>query len=130
MTDAAAGGDRVELRGLRCFGHHGVLDAERRDGQRFVVDVTLHADLSAPAASDRLADTVDYAALAARLHAAVAATRFDLIEALADHLCTLVLADPRVAAAEVRVAKPDAPVAVELDEVAVVRRRARGGTAP
>ena len=120
-----AGADRIELRGLRCFGYHGVLDHERRDGQRFLVDATCHVDLSAAADSDDLADTVDYGELAARLHAAVTATRFDLIEALADHLCALALADRRVVEVEVRVAKPDAPVDVDLDEVAVVRRRAR-----
>lgn len=113
---------RIELRGLRCFGYHGVADHEQRDGQTFVVDVTVHADLSAAAASDDVADTIDYGELAVRVSEAVAATRFDLLEALADHLCELVLADARVAAVEVRVAKPDAPVPVALDEVAVTRR--------
>lgn len=122
-----ADADRIELRGLRCFGYHGVADHEQRDGQTFVVDVTVHADLSAPAASDDVADTIDYGELAVRLSEAVAATRFDLLEALADHLCELVLADARVAAVEVRVAKPDAPVAVVLDEVAVTRRRTDRG---
>lgn len=119
--------DRIELRGLRCFGHHGAFERERRDGQPFVVDVTVHADLTAPAASDDLADTLDYADVAARVAGAVAATRFTLLEALADHLCALVLEDARAAEVEVRVAKPAAPMPVELDEVAVVRRRVRGG---
>jgi dihydroneopterin aldolase len=122
--------DRIELRGLRCFGRHGVGEAERREGQAFVVDVTVRADLDAPAESDDLADTIDYGALAVRVAEAVRSTRFDLLEALADHLCRLVLDDPRASEVEVRVAKPDAPVTVELDEVAVVRRRARGGPAP
>lgn len=120
------GGDRIELRGLRCFGRHGVGEAERREGQAFVVDVTVRADLDAAAASDDLADAIDYGALAARVAEEVGATRFDLLEALADHLCRLVLEDPRAAEVEVRVAKPDAPVAAELEEVAVARRRRRG----
>ena len=117
--------DRIELRGLRVRGRHGVLAAERRDRQPFVVDVTLERDLSTPARSDDLGDTVDYGAMAERLAAAVAATRFDLLEALAGHLADLALAEPTVAAVEVRVAKPQAPVAVQLDEVAVVLRRER-----
>lgn len=118
--------DRIELRGLRCAGHHGADEAERGQRQSFVVDVTVWADLAQPAASDDLADTVDYAGVAARVTEAVAATSFALLEALADHLCALVLADARVAEVEVRVAKPAAPMPVELDEVAVVRRRVRG----
>lgn len=107
------------------FGRHGVLERERSDGQTFVVDVTLELDLSRAAMSDVLRDTVDYGALAQRLAEAVGRTRFDLIEALAGHIADLALDDPRVRVVEVRVAKPQAPVTVQLDEVAVVVRRVR-----
>ncbi len=56
--------DRIELRGLTVRGNHGVFDHERRDGQDFVVDVTVWIDLAAAAASDDLADTLDYGTLA------------------------------------------------------------------
>ena len=58
--------DRIELRGLTVRGNHGVFDHERRDGQDFVVDITVWIDLQAAAASDDLADTLDYGALAQR----------------------------------------------------------------
>ncbi len=115
--------DRIELRGIRAFGRHGVLAHERRDGQPFVVDVTLERELATPARSDALEDTVDYGAFAQQVAEVVARTRFDLIEALAGHLAELALADPSVDAATVRVAKPHAPVSVEFDEVAVVLHR-------
>lgn len=118
--------DRIEIRGLRAHGYHGVLPSEQRDGQIFVVDCTLEVDLQPAGDSDDLAATVDYAALAQRLADAVSSARFDLIEALAAHLAHLALQDTRVRAATVRVAKPHAPVAVELAEVAVVVRRERG----
>lgn len=117
--------DRIEIKGLRVFGRHGVAERERSEGQTFVIDMTLELDLSRAAVSDALADTVDYGALARRLAEAVGRTRFDLIEALAAHLADLALDDLRVQAAEVRVAKPQAPVTVALDEVAVVVRRVR-----
>jgi dihydroneopterin aldolase len=117
--------DRVEIRGLRVFGRHGLLEQERREGQPFVVDVTLELDLSGAATSDALVDTVDYRTLAQRLAEGVGRTRFDLIEGLAGHLADLALADEKVQAVEVRVAKPQAPVTVQLDEVAVMLRRAR-----
>ena len=46
---AAASGamaDRIELRGLTVRGHHGVFEHERRDGQDFVVDITVWIDLA------------------------------------------------------------------------------------
>ena len=67
--------DRIALRGLTVRGFHGVLPAERRDGQDFVVDVTLWLDTRPAAASDDLADTVDYGTLAERLAPVVEGSR-------------------------------------------------------
>lgn len=117
--------DRIEIRGLRAHGHHGVMPQERADGQPFVIDVVLEADLGAAARSDDLADTVDYGRLGRRLADEVAATRFDLIERLAAHLLDVVLEDGRVSAAEIRVAKPHAPMDVDFTDVAVRMRRER-----
>ncbi len=122
----ASGADRIALRGLRVRGRHGVLSAERRDGQDFVVDVTLEVDTAPAAASDDLADTVDYAALAERLAAVVAGEPVDLLETLAGRLVEVALSDPQVLAAEVTVHKPQAPVRVPVADVAVTVRRARG----
>ena len=119
--------DRIEIRGLTARGRHGVFEHERRTGQVFVVDLTLERDLSGPATTDELGDTVDYATLAQQVAEAVEQTRFDLIEALAGHLADLALADPSVEAVTVRVAKPQAPLSVAVDEVAVVLRRERSG---
>ena len=116
-------GDRIEIRGLRVHAHHGVSAEEQRAGQTFVVDVAVERELSLPSRSDDLADTLDYGALAERIAGAVAATRFDLLEALAAHIADLVLAEAEVTAVQVRVAKPQAPIPLELDEVAVVVHR-------
>jgi dihydroneopterin aldolase len=118
-------GDRIELRGLRAFGRHGVLPHEQELGQAFLVDVALEADLSAAARSDALADTVDYGKLGGAVVEAVAGTRFDLLEALAGHLADLVLAEDRVTAVTVTVHKPMAPMGVLFDDVAVTVHRAR-----
>jgi dihydroneopterin aldolase len=118
-------GDRIELVGLRAKGRHGVFEHERVHGQDFVVDVVLQVDTRAAAASDDLADTVDYGAVAQRVHEIVAGEPVDLIETLADRIAAACLADDRVAAAEVAVHKPQAPVPVPFDDVVVriVRRR-------
>ena len=78
--------DRITLRGLRVFGYHGVLAAERRDGQEFIVDAVLWLDTAAAAATDDLALTANYAALADRLAAVMAGPPVQLIETLAQRL--------------------------------------------
>jgi dihydroneopterin aldolase len=117
--------DRIALRGLRAFGHHGVLAHEQQYGQTFLVDAELELDLAAAGASDALDDTVDYGALSAALVAVVTDERHDLIERLATRLVEVCLTDARVQAATVSVHKPHAPVPVPLDDVVVTLRRER-----
>jgi 7,8-dihydroneopterin aldolase/epimerase/oxygenase len=119
------GSDRIELRGLRVRGHHGVYDHELRDGQDFVVDVTLWMDLSAAATSDDLADTLDYGVLAQRVAAIVGGDPCNLIEAVAGRVADDVMSDERVQAVEVVLHKPQAPIPLEFADVAVVARRSR-----
>ena len=117
--------DRIELRGLTVRGHHGVFEHERRDGQDFVIDITVWIDLAAAAASDDLADTVDYGALAQRAADVVAGPPRNLIETVAAEIADGVMADERLHAVEVVVHKPDAPIPLTFSDVAVVARRSR-----
>lgn len=119
--------DRITLSGIRVRAHHGVLDHERRLGQVFVVDVVLEVDLAAAAMSDELGDTIDYGAVAATVRDRVAGPAHALVEAVAGDVAAAVLAhDTRIEAVEVTVHKPHAPVDVDLADVAVTVRRARG----
>lgn len=120
--------DTITLRGLRGHGYHGVLASERAAGQEFIVDVTLTVDTARAAASDDLADTVDYSAVATDVHALVTGEPFDLIETLADRIATAVLARPGVQRAVVTVHKPHAPIDVPFADVEVrIERGATGG---
>jgi dihydropteroate synthase len=121
----ARGGDRLTVTGIRAEGHHGVLDVERRDGQEFVVDVTLGLDTGPAARSDHLSDTVDYGELATRLRAAVESDPVDLIETLAERLASICLSYPPVERVEVTVHKPQAPIAVAFDDVTLTIERRR-----
>jgi 7,8-dihydroneopterin aldolase/epimerase/oxygenase len=117
--------DVIALTGLRVRGNHGVFDHERRDGQEFVVDAVLEVSTDAAAASDELADTVDYGDLAQRLAAVVGGEPVNLLETLVARLVAECLVDPRVAAATVTLHKPQAPIPLAFDDVAVTIRRAR-----
>jgi 7,8-dihydroneopterin aldolase/epimerase/oxygenase len=122
-------GDRILLRGLRVFGHHGALPHETELGQVFVIDLELALDLGPAGRSDDLGQTVDYGNLAGRVAELVAGRPRRLVEAVAEDVAGLVLADGRVQEVRVRVAKPHAPLAVDAAEVAVELVRAqRGGS--
>jgi dihydroneopterin aldolase len=120
-----SGLDRVELRGLRATGRHGVLAHETALGQPFVVDLTLHLDTSAAAASDDLALTVDYGTLAEQVVAVVTAQPVQLIETLAQRIADVALQPARVRAVDVSVHKPEAPISVPFDDVVVTIHRER-----
>jgi dihydroneopterin aldolase len=119
--------DRILLQGLRVHGRHGVLPHEAELGQVFVVDLELHLDLAPAGRSGDLGDTVDYGELAGRVAELVGGRPRRLLESVAEDLAALALADPRVEAVRVRVAKPHAPLPVDASVAVEVTRTAPGG---
>ncbi|WP_026932269.1 dihydroneopterin aldolase [Glycomyces tenuis] len=117
--------DVITLSGLRVHGRHGVFDHEREAGQDFIVDVALTASTAKAAATDDLAHTVDYGALADTLADIVSGEPCKLIETLAERLAAACLEDPRVRSARVTVHKPQAPIAHQFADVSVTIERAR-----
>lgn len=125
MADVPGPADRITLTGLRVFGRHGVFEHEKREGQEFLVDVTAWLDLRPAAASDALADTVNYSELARLAAEIVAGQPYDLIESVAGRIAEEVLHDERLRAVEVTVHKPSAPIPLTFADVAVTVRRQR-----
>jgi len=117
--------DRITVSGVRAYGHHGVLPAERARGQQFVADAVLWLDTREAAASDNLSRTVNYAEVAGRIADIISGQPVALIETLAQRLVTACLAYDQVQEAEVTVHKPEAPVGVPVRDVSVTIRRGR-----
>ncbi|WP_374968022.1 2-amino-4-hydroxy-6-hydroxymethyldihydropteridine diphosphokinase [Terrabacter sp. BE26] len=118
--------DRIVLQGVSAQGHHGVLDVEKRDGQTFLVDVTMWCDLERAGRSDRLAATVNYAEVADAVVARITGPSFDLIERLAEVIADDVLRHDLVDSVEVVVHKPEAPVGQPFTDVQVCVQRVGG----
>jgi len=117
-------GDRIEVRGLRVDAVHGVLDIERRQPQPFEIDFDLYLDTAAAAASDDLADAVDYGDSVEAALAVMHGAPHDLLESLAGAIADAVLADGRVRAATVTVRKLRPPLAHDVTSTGVrVQRR-------
>lgn len=93
----------VEIHGLEVFGRHGVGEAERRDGQAFLVDVTLEVD---EPAEDAIGATVDYRAVRDALREISDARSYKLLESLAAAAADAIVTRFAVASATVRVRKP------------------------
>jgi 7,8-dihydroneopterin aldolase/epimerase/oxygenase len=115
----------IELQGIVLHGHHGVLAHERRDGQRFLVDVELDLTNEAAARSDDIGDAVDYGRIVARVRYVSDARAYHLLEAFAAALADALLSDFPVDAVRVRVRKPEVLLdpPVEFAAVSTERRR-------
>jgi dihydroneopterin aldolase len=115
--------DELAVLGIECYGHHGVFEFEKREGQTFVIDLVLGLDTAPAAASDDLPDTVDYGSLVAAVKIAVEKEPVDLIETLAQRIADVCLLDSRVQWARVTVHKPDAPIEATFSDVALTITR-------
>ena len=111
--------DRIIIAGLREQGVHGVLAEEQTRPQPFEVDVELVVDASSAGGSDRLDDTVDYAAVAEAISRVVASERYALLERLATRIAEVCRVDERVLSVSVTVRKLHPPVRAMVDHVAV-----------
>lgn len=93
----------VEVHGVEVFGHHGVGEHERRQGQTFLVDVMLQ--LPEPSV-DLLTGTIDYRRVRDIIHAVNEAGSFQLLETFARAIADSVHEELLPEHARVRVRKP------------------------
>ncbi len=110
----------VEIHGLELFGRHGVGEAERRDGQTFLFDVTL--ELPEPA-QDSIDATIDYRRVRDIVRDVADSRAYELLESLAAATAEAILAGVAVDAVTVRVRKPG--IAWAEWTAATATRRAR-----
>lgn len=119
--------DRIFVRDLQVFARHGVEAEEATLGQRFVLDLTAHLDLTVAGQHDVYAATVGYDALITTAMGAFTARRFALIEAAAEAVAASVLKSfPAVQRIEVVIRKPAAPIDAIFGTVGVAIERSRG----
>lgn len=118
--------NRIYLHNIEVEGRHGVFPDEKETPRTFTVSVELEVDgLERAAASDDLADTVDYARVGHIVRDVIQGPSRDLLEALAGEMLARIGALDGVRAATVRVSKPTPPgmdVHVERVEVAMSQR--------
>ncbi|MGB3655374.1 MAG: dihydroneopterin aldolase [Rivularia sp. (in: cyanobacteria)] len=103
--------DCIYLTGIRAYGYTGYLAEEQILGQWFEVDVKLWLDLSTPAQSDAIEDTIDYRSVISLVQNLVKNSKFALVERLAGCIAdSILISDDLVKQVEVSLSKPAAPI--------------------
>ena len=113
--------DTVYIKGLKTDAVIGVYDWERSIRQTLVLDLELASDNRAAAATDGIADAVDYDAISKRILAYVQASEFELIETLAERVADIVLNEFHIPWLRLKLAKPGA--VAEAKDVGVIIER-------
>lgn len=129
--DAHGSGDEtsveVELRGLSIYTHHGVTDAEREIGQRLEFDISFDVPDCDAVLTDRIEDTIDYGEVADIVALAATERSLRTLERLANVICERLIERYGSESVRVRAAKPEPPLPLALEEVAVEVTRSRFG---
>ena len=112
--------DTIEIRGLQVCAYHGVNPEEKRDGQFFLLDITLHTPLDKPGKTDALADTVNYSKAAKLAVRVMREASYDLIERAASRVAQELLKEfPSIRQVDITLKKPEAPIQADFSYVAV-----------
>lgn len=112
--------DKIIIRDLLLRSIIGVTEAERKDRQDILINLTLFTDTRAAGASDDIADAVNYRTVTKRVIKHVEESADFLVEKLANDIARLLLTEFDLSRAIVRVEKPGAlrftaSVGVEID---------------
>jgi dihydroneopterin aldolase len=118
---------KIQIKGLRVYGYHGVMEHEREEGQYFIIDATITVDAERASATDDIANTVSYAEIASLISENVRNNPVNLLETLSQRLADEVLfaASPWAKEVKITVSKPDAPIDLYFDTVAVTAKAKR-----
>ena len=75
--------DKIIIKGLEIFAHHGVYDEEKAKGQAFVINAEFCVDTVCASLSDDIDDTLDYAKACEYINDYMVNNQVNLIETLA-----------------------------------------------
>ncbi len=98
--------DTIFISELKVKTKLGVPAWERMVAQTIILDIEIGYNLAKACKSDAIADTIDYGAVVARVHGTLKEHRFQLVEALAEHVCQLILKEFGALSVKIKVAKP------------------------
>jgi dihydroneopterin aldolase len=117
--DAGEPAVTIEITGLSLYTHHGVEAAEREVGQRLIFDLSFELSDCDATVTDRVEDTVDYGDVCQQVALAAQERSYKTLERLCSAVADRMMDRYGADAVSVRAAKPEPPIALPVDEVAV-----------
>lgn len=116
--------DKIKIKRIKIFAHHGVFEEENINGQNFYVSLTLYVDTRVAGMKDRLELSTHYGEVSEYVNKIVKEKQFKLIESVAENIASEVLINfPLIKKIKVRVSKPEAPIPLEFEDVCVEIKR-------
>jgi dihydroneopterin aldolase len=100
--------DRIFLRELRVETIIGIYDWERETRQVVSIDLEMPVDIRRAAATDDIADTLNYKKVAKRILGYVEASSFQLVETLIERIAEIIITEFDVDWVKVTLSKPGA----------------------
>jgi len=100
--------DKIFLQELKVETIIGIWEWERKIRQTVIIDLEMSADIAKAAATDDVADTLNYKSVAKRIQGFVADSSFQLVETLAEKIAEIIRGEFGVAWVRVTVHKPGA----------------------
>ena len=118
-TTGSRASAEVELRGLSIYTHHGVTEAEQEVGQRLEFDISFDVPDCDAVLTDRIEDTVDYSQVCDIVALAATERSYRTLERLAQVVGERLMERYGCDSVRVRAAKPEPPLPLAIQEVAV-----------
>lgn len=116
--------DRIKIKNLEVYAHHGVFPEETKLGQKFLVDAKLCVDTRKAGFTDSIQESVDYGFICHFITNYMREHTYKLLEAVAEHLAEEILLEvANVSAIDLEIKKPWAPIALPLDTASVAVSR-------
>jgi len=115
--------DKIFLNDLHIDTIIGIYDWERKTLQTLSFDLELDWDIRTAAKGDNITDTLDYGAIANTIVEFVEASRYQLIETLAEDLCVLLLNKFPIPKLKLTLSKPVALHGQNIARIVIERQK-------
>ncbi len=112
--------DKIKIKDLEVYGHHGVYPEETALGQKFLLSAVLHVSVREAGQTDDLAKSINYGEVSHFAKEFMENHTYKLLEAVVERLARAILLKwPQIIRADLELKKPWAPIGLPLDTVSV-----------
>ncbi len=118
--------DKIIIKGLEVFAHHGVYENEKSKGQKFIINAEIETDTVTASLSDDIEDTLDYAKVCDMIKDYMVINRVNLLETLVNELSRkLLISFDKIESVSLEICKPEAPIPAKFENVSIKVERKR-----